>query len=81
MERLTWKIFEAEAWRLRVGGMGMVLGIESGIAIRRLERSGVEPALAEALFSACEQGLVIAFNEKDNDDDDEGGGGSPVGEG
>ncbi len=69
-----------EAWRVRVGGMGTVLGIESGPAVRKLVRAGVDIDLAEDLIGACEQGMAVALNERD-DDDDEGSRDPPIGEG
>ena len=69
-----------EAWRVRVGGMGTVLGIESGLAVRKLVRAGVDIGLAEDLIGACEQGMAVALNERD-DDDDEGSRDPPIGEG
>lgn len=75
-------VFEKEAWRVRVGGMGVVLGIEAAPAIRKLVLAGLDEALAEDLIGACEQGMAAALNERE--DDDESGEGSrhpPVGQG
>lgn len=79
-ERLAWAVFEAESWRLRIGGMGVVLGIDGQFAIKKLVRAGLDEGLAEDLIAACEQGMAAALNTKE-DDDDQGSGHSPVSEG
>ena len=67
---------------MRVGGMGTVLGIETGPAIRKLVRAGLDEGLAEDLVGACEQGMAAALNEREDDGEPgEGSRNSPLGEG
>ncbi|HEV7344150.1 MAG TPA: hypothetical protein VGN60_00765 [Devosia sp.] len=61
--------------------MGVVLGLESGPALRQLVRAGMDEGLAEDLLGACEQGMIAALNEKDDQDGDEGNRDQTVGQG
>ena len=61
-------VFQAEAWRVRLAGMGMVVGVDLTIATRKLMQAGIAEELAGDLLAACERGMVAALNEKDDED-------------
>ena len=61
-------MFLATSWRLRIGGMGTVIGVETAPMLRQLRRDGMDDDLAEDLIAACEGGLVNALNEKEGMD-------------
>lgn len=65
---MVWGVFTEHSWRLRVGGMGSILGVETAPMLRALDRAGVPPTIAEDLLAACEGGLVSAMSEKDDPD-------------
>ena len=68
---MAWGSFCDVSHRLKIAGLGMggvVVGVELEAARQRLERGGVDIDVADALLTACERGLVVATNEKDEDD-------------
>lgn len=82
---MAWGLFLDNAWRVRlVMGIGAayIAGIEAAPVIDRLVRNGVPIETAEDLIAACEQGFVVAKNEKDEDDgaQDQGNRHTPVGQ-
>lgn len=58
----------ANAWRLKVAGLGGVVGFELDAARRTLIAGGTDPDIADALLTACEAAAVRAYNEKDDPD-------------
>lgn len=66
--RAAWQLFRAGAWRVRIGGMGYIAGVETEQMIGRLVRNGIPIDVAEDLIAGCEQGFVMAMNRKEDDD-------------
>ncbi len=66
--QFIWTVFKDEAWRVRVAGMGIVIGVELDTARRRCAAAGIDQSIADDLLSACEKGAVAAWNEKDETD-------------
>jgi hypothetical protein len=69
--RAAWAAFQDESWRIKVGGMGVIVGIDTSLAHRRLVGAGVNADLADALLGAAERGCVAALNEKDEAGDEQ----------
>lgn len=63
--QIVWAVFTADAWRIRVGGLGAIVGVEVERAIQRAIGSGVPAGIADELMAACEAGFVTAANERD----------------
>lgn len=63
--QIVWAGFLADAWRIRVGGMGAVLGVDVDRPLAKAIQSGVPAAVAGDLIAACEAGFVTAANERD----------------
>lgn len=48
--------------------MSYIAGIETERVLPQLVAAGVDPMIAEELLAGCEQGFVLAKNEKEDDD-------------
>lgn len=65
--QLAWRFFLDIAWRVRVAGMGTIVGVETASAIERLVGTGVDRSVAEDLIGACEAGFLKAIRDEDGD--------------
>lgn len=64
---MAWHLFLDNAWRVRVGGLAYVAGIDDSRALARLIDAGIDREIAEDLLGACEAGFVKAANEREED--------------
>lgn len=69
--RAAWAAFQEESWRVKVGGMGVIVGIDTSIAHRQLVRAGVDAMLADTLLGAAERGCIAALNEREGESDEQ----------
>lgn len=65
---MAWAGFCDGAHRLKIAGLGGVIGVETDMAQRRMVAAGVDAEIAEDLLTACERGLMAAANERDETD-------------
>lgn len=65
---MAWLAFEENSWRIKLGGLGVVTGIDTVPVARELARAGIPDAIADRLAAACEAGFLSALHEKDGVD-------------
>lgn len=65
---MAWQLFLANSHRVKVAGLGALVGFELGTAVDRMVAAGTPREIAEELLTACERAAVEARNEKDDAD-------------
>jgi hypothetical protein len=62
---MVWAAFCENIFRVRLAGLGAIVGIELDTPLRQLDRAGVDPDVAEELLRRCEIAFIAARSRKD----------------
>lgn len=63
-------MFKQYGLRPRVAGMGVIIGLELDVPLRRLMAAGVCQDIAEDLLAACEGGYLTSGHHEEEDEAD-----------
>jgi hypothetical protein len=62
---MVWGAFCENIFRVKLAGLGAIVGLDIEVPLRQLERAGVDPDVAEELLRRCEIAFVLARSRKD----------------